>query len=974
MRHTIRNARTIPPQPLANPRRRLLACAMASCLAIAGTTAHAQSTAATLRGQVTVAAQPGAAQITATNTATGFARTVMSNGDGSFALAGLPPGTYKVDAEADGKTSSHTVTLRIGETATLDLPVDGGQAAETRTSEVATYISRNQITRLPQNSRNFLAFADIVPGVQFENLDIGYTRLRGGGQSSAGVNVFIDGVGQKNYVLAGGMSGQESSLGNPFPQSAIAEYKVISQNYKAEYDQLSSAAVSAVTRSGTNEFQGSVFFDRVSDNWRAATPRELSSDSESQAEYEQYGVSFSGPIAQDLLHFFVSYEAKKKTDPREVTIGAGVPISALPPDLAEQVGPAGTPFDMDLFFGKLSWAPDDTHLVEFSARYRDESELTGIGDLNTAEHGTARDYDETRLDLHHQFSGGNFLNDAHLVFEDASFNPRPITDTPGYQLITRSDNPRIILSAGGGINFQDKGQRGWSLQDDLTFPGLVWRGDHTIKMGAKYKSININSHEQLPYSPVFEYDFRYSTTIPYRVSFGAALPGHGDRNVESRNKQFGIYVQDDWEVNERLTLNLGLRWDYEETPSYLDFVTRPGVAAALRGWSNIQNTDYDIEDYLSDGSNRDAFKDAWAPRLGFSYDLSDDETHVIFGGAGRSYDRNLFHYLALEQLRGTYPFYNYRFDAPGNPCTGSNCVAWDPGYLNTANLASLVAANPNLSGEINLINNDLQTPYSDQFSLGVRNAFGVWNSSVTLSRVRSYDGIVIYIGNRYPDGGFRTGGSAPFGQPVPGYGLLLLTDNGIETRTDSLLVSLDKPYSIESGWGVTFAYTFSDAEENRPGAAVYGEPYVLDYSDVDQIGWKRSSGIARHRLVATGLLDGPWGMLYSAKATVESPSTYDATNCFDAADFNHCFFDPYTPDGSFGRRQVDIAASKDWAFGGGYAIGFRIDVLNLFNTRNWNEYSLWRGTPGVADPTFGDRGEGVLLPTRTLKATLGFSW
>ena len=190
----------------------------------------------------------------------------------------------------------------------------------------------------------------------------------------------------------------------------------------------------------------------------------------------------------------------------------------------------------------------------------------------------------------------------------------------------------------------------------------------------------------------------------------------------------------------------------------------------------------------------------------------------------------------------------------------------------------------------------------------------------------------------------------------------------------ALLVALDKPYSNESGWGVSFAYTFTDAEENRPGAGANDEHFLLDYANTGEVGWKRSVGIARHRLVATALLDGPWGMTYSAKATLESPSTYDATNCFDAVDFNHCFFDPYTPGGSFGRRQLDVAASKDWALGDRYAMNFRIDVLNLFNTRNWSFYSTWRGTPGVPDPTFGSHTDDVLLPTRTLKATLGFSW
>ncbi|MBM7093209.1 TonB-dependent receptor plug domain-containing protein, partial [Streptomyces sp. S12] len=145
---------------------------------------------------------------------------------------------------------------------------------ENKTSEIATYVSNKQITALPQASRNFLAFADIVPGVQFKTGTEGSTSLRSGAQLSNGINVYVDGVGQKDYVLKGGITGQDSSRGNPFPQLGIAEYKVITSNYKAEYDQLSSAAITAVTKSGGNDFHGSFFWDYTSDQWAAKTPRE----------------------------------------------------------------------------------------------------------------------------------------------------------------------------------------------------------------------------------------------------------------------------------------------------------------------------------------------------------------------------------------------------------------------------------------------------------------------------------------------------------------------------------------------------------------------------------------------------------------------------------------------------------------------------------------------------------------------------
>src|SRR5690606_25177594 len=98
-----------------------------------------------------------------------------------------------------------------------------------------------------------------------------------------------------------------------------------------------------------------------------------------------------------------------------------------------------------------------------------------------------------------------------------------------------------------------------------------------------------------------------------------------------------------------------------------------------------------------------------------SYDFSGDERFVLFGGAGRAYDRNVFDYLALERSKGTFPTYTYHFDTAGHPCEpgDARCIPWDPAYFDRAALESLVAADPQLGREINLINNDLKTPYSD---------------------------------------------------------------------------------------------------------------------------------------------------------------------------------------------------------------------------------------------------------------------
>ncbi len=984
------------------PQPRLLACALASCFLVAAPALLAQSTAATLRGQVTETSGSAAnAEVMVTNLATGLIRKAQSNANGEYSLAGLPPGTYRVDVTAGGSSTSKTVILRVGQVATLDLPLEAASAAEmatisvtanalaeTRTSEIATYITPKQIEALPQTSRNFLAFADTVPGVIYtRDENNGSSSLRGGAQNSNGVNVYIDGVGQKNYVLKGGISGQDQTRGNPFPQAAIAEYKVITQNYKAEFDQLSSVAITALTKSGTNEFHGDFFYDYTNQDMRATRPNEFGSSKKDTKE-KQYGVSFGGPILRDQLFFFGSYERKEFVTPADINPGESVPVSSLPAEIQSLAGPTTVPFNEDLYFGKLTWTPNESSLFELTGKYRKEDQIDGIGGVNTYGFGSTRKNDDTRIDLRYQYINGDWLNDAHLTYEDSQYEPRPTTiDGYGIRLLdyTADNNGRTVLNYGAGENFQRKGQQGTGIQDDLTWSGLEWNGNHTFKAGFKFKEIKINAFEQQPYSPQFYYDINESYTVPTRVEFGQVVPGAPQRDIKSKNQQFGIYLQDDWEVNAKLTLNLGIRWDYEKTPSYLNFQPRPELAAALRSWVNVQNTDYNIEDFIGNGHNRKAFKDAWQPRVGFSYDLFEDQRHVLFGGAGRSYDRNLFDYLALERSKGTFPRYRFNFNTPAHPCEVGvgTCLAWNPAYLDPANLAPLVAANPNLGGEINLINNNLKTPYSDQFSFGMRNTvtvFGIdWNTSATLSHVESKDGIYFALGNRFPDGRFRfnpnaTWGGQPWGEGIPGFGTLIIADNGIETRNDSFLLSIEKPYTPDSGWGMTLAYTYNHPFENRLHAAESDEHYIFDYPNPDGQGFLQSLGIPRHRLVLTGIVDGPWGTTLSGKATYSSPVAKEGLNC-SAIGFDDCFFDPFTPAGTFGIRQVDLAATKNFEVGKGIGLRVRADILNIFNTYNWTDYDTWHGGPTDPNANFGNRnGKGISTPTRTLKLSIGASF
>ena len=981
---------------------KLLACALACCLAAGAMPALAQSTGATLRGQTNAGAE-----ITATNADTGLVRRVTATGDGSYTMAGLPPGTYTVQVTGG---ASQMITLSVAQTATLNL--EGGEPIATtlegvvvvanalpdvKTSEVGGTVSQKIINTVPQVTRNFLEFADVIPGVAFSvDPGNGTTKLQSGAQSASAINVYIDGVGQKNYVLQGGITGQDSSRGNPFPQLGIGEYKVITQNYKAEYDQLSGAAVTAITKSGTNEFHGEIFDQYTDQNWRAKTPAEDAAGVKSDTEEKDYGMAVGGPIIKDVMHFFFAYEAKDYVTPVAVVPGSPLP-GPLPPEAAAQAGPTSIPFNQDLYFGKIDWLPSESDLVELTGRYRKEAQRDNVGGTQTVGFGSDIVNDEKRADLRWQHTSDRWLNDAHLTWEDTTWGPRPVNDGIAQIYAVKADNNRILLETGAGANFQDKGQQGPSIQDDLSFTDLHWfGGDHLVKTGFKYKEVKLSTQEINPANPQYFYNVGAdgADADPYRAFFGVPLAGIGDGTAESKNKQFGVYIQDDWAVNEKLTLNLGIRWDYEKTPSYLDYVTPASVVSAINsqdpnapaGQTYAQTLalgGINVNDYIANGNSRSAKTDEWQPRVGFSYDLNGDQEHVFFGGLGRAYDRDSFDYLQLELSKATFPSYEVFFNSPNgqscDPATQGNCFNWDPSLYDINNLRSLVSATGG-GREIDLLNNNLKVPYSDQLSIGMRNMVHLgaqdWNTSVTLSRIESKDGFAFILGNRRPDGSFWGDGGQPWGFPVPGYGSLILGKNGIESNANLLLLSADKPYTKASGWGVTIAYTYTDADENRK----FGEHYSLDEPDITDYPFLMSSGVSKHRLVATGILDGPWGTTWSTKLTLATPKPYSDI-AFYGADhgYPHAINAPgqrFIVGGKiFGTRQVDFAVNKDFDMSAGIVFYIRADLINAFNYKNYSDYDVHWGDNGIYAPTiaFTTNGNMFTYP-RLFKLSAGVRW
>lgn len=995
---------------------RVLASVIASTLTgalMAPNLSFAQTADANLQGVA-----PANSVIVVKNKDTGLMRKTKAGADGSYALIGLPPGHYSIATESG---DSREIELAVASTATLNfetlaaVTVTGQRLVEVRTPEVGNVVSLHEIETVPQLTRNFLEFADSVPGAIFNVGNNGAVTFRSGASTPDSANIFIDGISQKGYVRSGQAGQSDGSQGNPFPQLAIDQYKVITSNYKAEYDQLSSAAITAATKSGTNEFKGEVFGTYSSDNLRAMTPGEVAAGMKVSSQDREFGMALGGPIMLDKAHFFVAYEGKRYEQPVTVTY-ANSPtppaniISQLPSSVQSQVGPASIPFSEDLFFGKVDYEPTDMDRIVVSTKIRHESSSgsgAGVGQSESTAIVTSNN--DTRADVRWQHTADHWFNEAVVTYEDAFFRPTAINANSNgfnYTYSNGQNGDATIINTGGSDPraTQNKGQKGFSLQDDLTIPNLTWiTGDHTVKTGVKFKVVDLTAMDACGECyPNFTYNVTSTgvESTPYKAVF-PTVTTLASPVATSTDRQFGAYFQDDWRVNSQLEVNLGVRWDVEWNGNFLNWVTPSYITNMLNStspyngqtWAQLYASGpygYNVNDYISNGSNRKPNMGEIQPRLGFSYDVNGDQKTVIVGGIGRSYDRDLFDYLQLEQVKLATSPGSVSFNTASHPCTvnGVSCLNWNTSYLNGPQ--ALQQAVAGTVGDVFLTNNNLKAPYSDQFSLGIHTQLGEWQNSATISRVNSHNGFTFLVGARGAGGAFWVpepwGGLGTPWDVSPGVttpkgmsGNLVLSSNGVESRTTQVLLSTEKPFTKESGWGVKVAYTFTDSVSNSYTGDLDGgftqNEFSANWPTMAQSPFVRSNLAPRHRLVATGSWQGPWDVIVGGKITVATPTTdvIDGS-CLASGTFpagNPCTMVAINPPDTLGYRSLDLQFTKNFTVWNSTKAYIRADVLNVFNYFNLVDYNTTSGSNGLVNGVSYNQNGNIGGSPRTLRITVG---
>jgi hypothetical protein len=603
------------------------------------------------------------AKVTVRNQATGAERIVQTDSDGNYQAAALPPGVYRVEAQAQGfgaQTASdltlevsrivvQNFQLKIGDvTQRVEVSADS-QTVESSTITVGQVINQKTVQEIPLNGRHFVDLGLLIPGSVTPPQN-GFLTAPLRGQGSFAFNTAGAREDTVNFMINGVNLNDMSQNQITFQPSinTVQEFKVDNSTYSAEYGRNSGAIVNIATRSGGNQFHGETFEFLRNNALDARNIFDLA-DNDKDGKLDrppfkrnQFGAAFGGPIIKDKTFFFFSYEGLRQRQ------GITLPVATVPtqaqrdaitdPAIKKLVALLPPPnFGADKFVGSATapvnidqWTGDVSHTLGAKDRihgyYAFQRDLRGepILQLNTLPgFGDTRQSRRQIFTLNevHTF-GANLVNEARL-----GFNRIHITFTPNAQLnpvdfgINNGINQAIGLPqinvSGANLNFggpngfpQGRGDTVAVFSDSLSY--LL--GRHSLKFGGEFRQF---------------YNNNFGTSIG---SFGFAgmdtfLAGNanaftvtlGDTSNSTAEGSLGFFTQDSFKWRPNFTIELGLRYDWNMTPTerYDRFVIfDPATSSLARVGSGID------EIYHQNSKNIQ-------PRLGFAWDpFKDGKTSV----------------------------------------------------------------------------------------------------------------------------------------------------------------------------------------------------------------------------------------------------------------------------------------------------------------------------------------------------------
>jgi hypothetical protein len=706
-----------------------------------------QTTLATLEGMVTDdqgSGLPGAL-LNLKNTETGYAYGTTSRSDGRFIISGIQPGNYQMEVSLKGFQTRKRLglTFNVGSRQKIDFILAAAAVeeavvvtaasplVEVTKSEVSKIIDRTKIEDLPLLDRNFGDLAMMKAGVQ---------GSRSNAQPGGSEEIIVDGVSNE-WV---GRNTQRSGI----PADAIQEFRVMTNQYQAEYGNSSGMVWTAITRSGTNELKGRLSFftrDEAFDdvnyfvNHATYEGPELPKDQWQKADYSHYlfGGILGGPIIKDKAHFFLAYSGLRHTSYALI-------VSPLVPK--EEVKVGSVP---NQFLAKFNWQLSEKHLFTF--RYTLDGQRStnqGMGGLYTKERGN--DYNNTVHEMQGTwvfYPADNVMNEFRAMF--SSSVGEAIVYYPGTYSV---DRPSGFFGK-APYNPQKADEKRFQFNDNFS----LFLKNHNLKFGFDFSFITtVGFADQ--YIPG---QFIFSTDAPFDAANFSTYPlmfvyNKGVRDFDYPYREGGIFVQDTWRIHRRLTFNLGLRWNYYSC-------------------KDIDINHGDIH-HLN-------------PRFGFSWDPVGDGKTSIRGGIG-TFTQNpqlniglIAGLMAAMDIRTIY-YPNYPDPFLPNPFSPSipGLLPVDK-YATVADLAPPSTVQMTLGGEREIIKD---------LSLGVDL---IWTKGTKFTRLENFNPVIPGTRNIRKD---PTKGNQYF-----------FTDNG---SSDYQAVYFTLTKRLSRGWAFDLSYTLSQSK------------------------------------------------------------------------------------------------------------------------------------------------------------------
>ncbi len=975
----------------------------------------------------------GKAAVTLKNEDTNHVYATTTNSDGYYILANVPPGNYELSAEFTGfaKSVQKDVVLRVAQVATIDISLRLAVATEvvevkteapviepTRT-EVSQVVATEQIQALPISGRLFTDFALLSPGVttgrislQSTFTDPTTTRISFGGQRDLSNSVTVDGADNINSATG-------SQRATP-SQEAVSEFRVVNNSFGAEYGRALGGIVNIVTKSGTNDLHGSVY-DYFQNNALNAKSI-LTQPGFDILRQNQFGATLGGPLRKDRTFFFMNYEGQRRgqspTYPA-LLVNNLAAINAVKASLGiapENLGVLKTA-DVDNGFIKLDHQFNDANRLSLRYSIQDANNLNmlvgdtldggGVGAPSSARNGLLRDQSLAGT-LTTQFSNTKvnslLVQWARRNYGFPGVTGQPNLDVPNLLLLghnfgafDRYNESRVQVSDTfsmiSGNHFAKFGVDTNYIRNFVIWPGFTPARVIFPSLGdllASGKSnwgaapcppplVGLTAPCLAAFfwgAPIGPGPFNPNAASPSVPTTwqNAFLPSQAQNfNVNLNHSYYGFFAQDQWKLNHKLTLNYGLRYDFET-----------GLGFFINGdYKNFQ------------------------PRVGLAY--APDSKTVIRAGYGIFTDRyNLTFFfvpapqrppviaglpLVRNQQTGTWLLNSLFLPTP---CVLAGCPPPGPALPpGTVPPPLLTSAFENLINSGSFPNNslfaqggtavdrNLRSPYSEQTSLEIdREIVKGLTVSAGYLFVAGHHLVRPIDLNVGPPIGQETGTNkllynfairdpnipAPPGGSPGTNGIFYFTDSSGNSvyhgMTLQFIEKAGKYFQLNAN------YTWSHTLDDGTFVTFVSTPQSNAQRNLERA---NSNQDARHRFVANFVADAPQQTFLrnfelSSIITVQSARPFTLFVGFDANNDGNPVTDRV---GSSSRntyrgdnlQTVDLRLSRAIHLGEHHKLNLSVDAFNLFNRVNVDEVFSVYGAPdfiGAAPRHFGD---GVFGPS-----------